>query len=223
MGRSRSHGASRPAGQAPRQVRRRRDRRLFRPAPRAHALPDRVRTGRRRGEGRRQLRTVPGRRGRDRRARRFPVHDPGPPRSAGLPAGAGVPRLRVALAGDRRDARCAADRGRGRVHPPRPVAEARRGRARRRARTDRGLARGGPGDQGAGRARAHRRGLCRGRPRADDAAPGHPGRRHRARPGAASRMADADRWRRGAGLRRRLPVRSGGGTAARLTGRSAGA
>ena len=105
--------------------------------------------------------------------------------------------------------RGATGRGRGRVRPARDLATPRGGRAGRRARPGRGLGRGGSGDQGAGRARARRRRL---RGRRSGA-----GRRccPRSGPGATEadlalrpRMADADRRRRGARLRRRLPGRA---------------
>ena len=87
----------------------------------------------------------------------------------------------------------------------------------------RGLARGGPGD-------------ARSRPRSSASPRPAPWRTARspallpeirpgvteARPGAAPGVADADRRRRGAGLRRRLPGGPGGGAAARLAGRPAG-
>ena len=73
------------------------------------------------------------------------------------------------------------------------VAAARGGRAGRRARARRGLARGGPGRQGARRARARGRRLRGGRPGARGAAARDPARRDRGRPGAAARVADADR------------------------------
>ena len=62
--------AARPArlGAPAGTLRRRRGRRLLRRPPRAHALPDRLRPRRGRGEGRRQLRPVPGRRRRGRRS-----------------------------------------------------------------------------------------------------------------------------------------------------------
>ena len=142
-------------------------RRLLRRPPRAHALPDRVHPGRRRGEGRRQLRPVPRRRRRGRassptratRSRRGARRrTPGSSAVYGdLPS-----RWPELVALDRR----AADRGRGRVRAARRLAAARGRRARRRARADRGLARGRSGDQGAGRARADRGGLRRRRPRA---------------------------------------------------------
>ena len=72
----------RPASSASRALRRRRSRCLFRRPPREQPLSDRVRPRRRRGEGRRPLRPVPGLGRRGRRPRRLPLRDPGSPRGA---------------------------------------------------------------------------------------------------------------------------------------------
>ena len=92
-------------------------------------------------------------------------------------------RLRPAgrLGAARRIGRGAAGRGRGRLRAARALAAARGGRAGRRAGADRGLGRGRPGDEGAGRARAGRGGLRRRGPGAGRAPAGDPAGRHRAR------------------------------------------
>ena len=210
-----SCSSARPARPPPRPPRRGRPRRLLRRPPRAHALPDRVHPGRRGGEGRRHVRPVPRRRGRrswcwptpatrSRRGGRRPR--PASPRSTGT-----CPSRWPELVAS---ARRTTDRGRGRVRVPRHVGAARGRRTGRRARADRGLARGRSGDQGAGRGRTHRRGLRRRRPRAGRAAADDPSGRHRGRPRPRPRVADADGRRRGPGLRCRLPSRAGGGAAA---------
>ena len=183
-----------------------------------------LRPRRRRGEGRRQLRPVRGERRRGRRPRRFALHDPGAPRGAGraasfeayhdlpsrwpeLMASVGARRVAVEagfvshaiwerLAAAAPDVELVAVEGW--VEADRAVkepAEIERDRG--------GLRRRGPGARGA--------------------AAGDPAGRHRGRPRAPARVADADRRRRGARLRRRVPVGPGGGAAARRAGRPAGA
>ena len=195
---------------------------LLRRQARAHALADRVHPRRRRGEGGRALRPAAGR-ARGRRARhRFPVHDPGAPRGA--------------RRGGRRDRL----RPRGRLAArwwigPGPGASAVEAGAvshalwerlaaaapRRGAGGGRRLDRGDAGRQEPRRGRADRGGLRGGRPGAGGAAAGDPGRRDGARPGAAPRVADANRRRGGPGVRRRLPGRPRGGAAARVARRPA--
>ena len=147
---------------------------------------------------------VGGRRGRG--PGRLALHDPGPARGAGGPARGGLRRPARALARARGVDRRATRRGRGRVRVPRHLAAARRGRAGRRARADRGLARGRPGASRSRPRSSASRAACAV---ADRALAGllpeiRPGVTE-ARPGPRPRVADADRRRGGARLRRRLP------------------
>ena len=212
--------AHRPARVAapPRAHGRRRRRCLLRRHARAHALAHRVHAGRGRGQGLGAFRPVPRRRRGGDGRHGLPLHDPGP---------AGGDRRR-----DRRDrvrpARCVAAAarvrgraaGRGRVGGglARPVGTPGDGGARCRARPGRGLGRGHARRQGTGRGRTDRGVVRRRRPRAGDAAARDPPRRDRARPGAASRVADPHRWRRGARVRRRLPRGPRGRAAPRQPG-----
>ena len=214
-------GAPRAAPGAPRGRGRRR---LLRRQARAHALADGLHPRRRRGEGRRALRPVPGRGGPRDGRHGLPLHGPGPARGHGRRSWtrsattwpAAWPRLLAEVGGRRVAVEAAAvshalwERLRtaapdvelvpvdGWIEAMRAVKTAGRDRA------DRGRVRGGG-------------------PRPRGAAAGDPGRRHRARPRPPPRVADPDRRRRGARLRRRLPGRARGRAAARRPGRSAGA
>ena len=119
--------------------------------------------------------------------------------------------------------RRATGRGRGRLDHPRALAAPRGRRAGRGARAGRRLGRGPPRREAARRDRADRGRLCRRRPRPRHAAARDPGRRHGGRPRAAPRVADPQRRRGGARVRRRLSLGAGGRPPARLAGRSTGA
>ena len=177
LGRGRPGRPAGSAGTPAGAVRGGRRRRLLRRPARAHALPDRLHPRRGRGEGRRRLRAVPRRRRRRRRSWPIRATRSRPRREA--------PEARVveaysdlpsALAGADGVGRGAARRGRGRVRPARHLAAPGRRRAGRRARPGRGLARGRPGGQGAGRDRAHRGRLRGRRPGARRAAARDPAR-----------------------------------------------
>ncbi len=179
LGRGRSGrppGAPRPA---PGALRRRRDRRLLRCPPRAHALPDRVHPRRGRGEVGRELGPVPRQRRRGRGPVRFAVHDPGPARGPGGAARRGLQRPAEPLGGHRRVGRGASGRRRGRVRVARDMGAPGGRGSGHRARADRGLAGSRPRGQGAGRDRADRGGLCGRRPGAGRPAAGHPARADR--------------------------------------------
>ena len=192
---------------------------------RAHALADRVHARRGRGQGRRALRPVPRRRATTvDRPRRLALHDPGPPRGAGrrvdeigydLPGA--WPRLLGSLG------RAAASRSRRRPSPT-PCGSA--------SRPPRPTSSSSPVEGWVEALRADKTpdeveriaAACAVADRALAALlPGDPARRDRAGPRAAPRVADPDRRRGGARVRRRLPRRARGGAAARLaraTGRS---
>ena len=116
-----------------------------------------------------------------------------------------------------------AGRRRGGVRQPRDVDEARDRRTGRRALGGRRAHRGRSGDQGAGRARAGRRCLCRRRSGPRDAAAGDPHRCDRTRARAAAGVADPDERCRRPRVRCRVSGRTGGGPAPRFARRSAGA
>ena len=176
-----------------------------------------------RGEGRRAFRPVPGRRGRGRRPRRLPLHDPGSPRGPGRPAVRGVQRPAGSLAGA------------GRLGRARSASASRPGSCR----TRRGAARRGRTrtvELVPSRAGSRRTGRSRNPPSSNGSAAAcavadralatllpeiRPGVTE-ADAGAPARMADPDRRRRGARLRRRLPGRARGGAAARRARRPAG-
>ena len=164
--------------------------------------------------------TVPALRGAAHPVRGLALRDPG------LAGGArGLDRDRVrrpadALAGARRVGGREARRGRGGLRATGDLDEAGGRRTRCRAGTDRGLDRGRPGDEGALGARAGRSGVRGRRQGARRAAPGDPARHDRGRARASPRVVDADRRRRGAGLRGRMSGGPGGGSAARSTRRS---
>ena len=176
------------------------------------------------GEGRRVIRVVPGHRRRGRGPGRQPLHDPGAPRVPRCPASS---RSTTTWCSAGRSSQPLGVPGGSRSRPAssihaRPWERCSGAAAGTELVPVGGLGRGGPGDEGAGRARAHR-GRLRGR------RPGPGALLPEIRPGvteagagAAARVADADRRRRGAGLRRGLPRRARGGAAARLARRPAG-
>ena len=195
--------------------------------PREHALPDRLRAGRGRGEGRRRLGPVPRRRGRD--ASSWPTRATGSRRTRSARTRASrtsYGELADALArscwtacGRSRAAGAGASRrvgGRGGL-----VSHA-SGRGSRRRRRTWSWCRPTAGSRRCARSRSppsssgSRAACAVADPALEATAAGHPAGRHGARPRAGARVADAHRRRRGARVRRRLPLRAPGGAAAWL-------